>query len=430
MLFVHRLKIALFSLLMFGQSQICAGANWNNQDIKTTTNEFGEVYDYGKDFYYELPEKPKPKPNDATLKTYLKRYINEPKTFFGFKVAPSNNPSDFRKELRTEPYITKQLEKTALLSYLLYEDGKVVVDALSPAERFGNQLSNPTPLPSRSVGKTFTSYLLGHAICSGFIDGVDQVVDDWPQVANSLYHGQTLLDLINMRAGDQKAAFSNRVYGPRERGVRHAPLNIHMYSIKGIQKEQRIYNYNDLVVNTVTNYIRFKVGYNYQAFVSDFLRNKIGIEHPVYFMAVDRYRVAEDGKPGVGAYISNFSASRYDYLRIAREMLNDWQSDNCHGQYLKRVYAERVRKSRPDQRFMQDLREHNWPNHSYESYAGFFHTDLYSISGERPVMAMDGYGGQMIVIDFEKGRIVVTNAIYNNFNWKRIVLGMIEDGKI
>ena len=421
--------MALIFVLVVGQAQFCFAANWNKKNVKTFTNEFGEVYEY-ENHYFELPEKPQPKPNDATLKTYLKRYINEPTSFFGFEVTPSDQPSTFNKELRTEPYIIEQLEKTALLSYLLYEDGKIVIDELSPSERFGDQVSNSSPLPSRSMGKTFTSYLLGHAICSGFIKSLDQALDDWPRVANTLYEGQRLLDLVNMRAGDQEIAYQNRVFAPVERGVRHVPLRDHIYAINGIQPSKRIYNYNDLVVNVVTNYIRFKVGYDYQEFVGNFLRNKIGIEHSVHFLAVDNYRVAEDGKTGVGAYISNFSASRYDYLRIARAMLNDWQSGNCHGQYLKRVYAERVMKSRPDQRFMQDLRKHNWPNHSYESYAGFFHTDLHSISGKRPVMAMDGYGGQMIVIDFEKGRIVVTNAIYNNFNWKRIVLGVIEDGEI
>jgi len=45
-------------------------------------------------------------------------------------------------------------------------------------------------------------------------------------------------------------------------------------------------------------------------------------------------------------------------------------------------------------------------------------------------MAMDGFGGQIMVIDFENGRIVVTNAIYNDFNWKRIVMDVMVNGKI
>ena len=32
-----------------------------------------------------------------------------------------------------------------------------------------------------------TSYILGHAICEGYIDGVDTKLNDWPILKNSLY---------------------------------------------------------------------------------------------------------------------------------------------------------------------------------------------------------------------------------------------------
>ena len=44
-------------------------------------------------------------------------------------------------------------------------------------------------------------------------------------------------------------------------------------------------------------------------------------------------------------------------------------------------------------------------------------------------MAMHGRGGQQIVIDFERSRIVVTNAIHENFNYPKIVYGPIKKGK-
>jgi hypothetical protein len=40
-------------------------------------------------------------------------------------------------------------------------------------------------------------------------------------------------------------------------------------------------------------------------------------------------------------------------------------------------------------------------------YGGFFHTG-YKGMENRPVMGMDGYGGQTILIDFERGRIIAT----------------------
>ena len=44
-------------------------------------------------------------------------------------------------------------------------------------------------------------------------------------------------------------------------------------------------------------------------------------------------------------------------------------------------------------------------------------------------MGMNGRGGQHIVIDFERSRIIVTNSVYENFNYKKIVYSIIKKGK-
>ena len=65
-----------------------------------------------------------------------------------------------------------------------------------------------------------------------------------------------------------------------------------------------------------------------------------------------------------------------------------------------------------------------------ETMGGYLHIGLAKLTKKRHIIGMDGYGGQMIWIDFDEGRIVVTNAIYNNFNWKKIVRDVIRRGKI
>ena len=50
------------------------------------------------------------------------------------------------------------------------------------------------------------SYVVGHAICEGYIKSIDSKVNDWPLVENTLYHNQKLIDLLNFRAGVQKYA--------------------------------------------------------------------------------------------------------------------------------------------------------------------------------------------------------------------------------
>ena len=62
------------------------------------------------------------------------------------------------------------------------------------------------------------------------------------------------------------------------------------------------------------------------------------------------------------------------------------------------------------------------------SYGGFFHTG-YKGMKNRPVMGMDGYGGQSILIDFEKSRIIVINSIHTDYNWKKIAHSVIKKGK-
>ena len=52
-------------------------------------------------------------------------------------------------------------------------------------------------------------------------------------------------------------------------------------------------------------------------------------------------------------------------------------------------------------------------------YAGQFQAHYKGISKKRAIMGMHGRGGQHIVIDFENSRIVVTNSIYEDFNFKR-----------
>jgi len=56
----------------------------------------------------------------------------------------------------------------------------------------------------------------------------------------------------------------------------------------------------------------------------------------------------------------------------------------------------------------------------------------------RPVMGMDGNGGQTILIDFERGRIVVTQSVFDNmrfpdkasFNWEKISYETIKNAKL
>ena len=421
--------LSFISTLLFLTACVTKPNLVTDTNSKLKQGRFGLYYDYGPNF--EMPEKPSPKPNVATLLTYLEKYLNEKNVKLAFKVNASTKFRELKSDIRTAPYIKKQLNETALLSYLLFENNQLVVDEITPETRFGSLVTNETPLLANSVGKSFTSYLLGHAICSGIIKDVNERLSDWPLVQGTMYENKTLIELLNMRAGAQEFVRQANVLIPdlTYRNINNLSISQWQKRLQGTKPSRPFYNYNNLAPRLVTNYIDFKTGHKYKDFVTGFLQTKIGIEYPVYVMANDLMKLNETTK-SLGIYRTQILASRYDYLRIALSMLEDWQTNSCEGKYLKEIYAKRQPKDNPNKAFQKVLKAHNWHNLSYNGYGGFFHTDLFNAERERKILAMDGFGGQMIVIDFDKGRIVVTNAIYNNFHWEKIVRDVIRTGKI
>jgi len=171
------------------------------QKSKIVKNTPWKGYPYNSS---EIPENARP--DYKILKYYLKKYINDGKNNEGFKikVKRTDNYKKLNFKLTGDDYVKKQLNKTALLSYLMYENGNVTIDEITPKERFGKIFKNKTLYVSNSVGKSLVSYVTGHAICKGYISGINQKLNDWPVLENTLYYDQPIINLLNMASGDQK----------------------------------------------------------------------------------------------------------------------------------------------------------------------------------------------------------------------------------
>ena len=50
---------------------------------------------------------------------------------------------------------------------------------------------------------------------------------------------------------------------------------------------------------------------------------------------------------GTSSY--TFYATRYDYLRIAKAILDNWKNDTCVGKYLKKLVKNKI----PNKRYME-----------------------------------------------------------------------------
>tara|TARA_Y100001954_G_C15730131_1_gene562847 strand:+ start:81 stop:1283 length:1203 start_codon:yes stop_codon:yes gene_type:complete len=374
---------------------------------------FSEIIDYGR---WSIPEKIQPEPNYETLVHYLKRYLNDYRKFSKYSVKKSNSPFEFDSALKKENVIIEQLNKTALFSYIFFENDEIIIDEISPDNKFGKLITNETKLFSMSIGKSVVSYILGHAICDGYIESVNEKITDWPLLNNTLYEDAKLIDLINMQAGDQKHVDKKKGLLKTGRWYNNYTLDdMAKKELKNTKKSKPTFNYNGLPPNIVLNYIIFKSGENFQSLINDIFQNKVKIKDEIFFLKHSGYSEM------YGPARNSMYATRYDYLRIAKAILDDWKNDTCVGIYLKNIYQNKKSKGL--------TRRPSGPMSAWRGYAGFFHTDYYQISN-RNLIGMDGYGGQMIWIDFDNSRIVSTHSVHNNYNWKKIVAGVIKNGRI
>ena len=392
-------------------------------DVKVEDINLGKVK-----FYRSWIPEENVKPNYETLVYELFRFIEQQvKRNQKYEVDPSPNPYEFRSSLKEDEYIDKQLKKTALLSYLLFEDGQITIDKISPNDRFGKFINNETKLRSMSVGRSMASYTLAHAICDGYIDSFDTRLDDWPLLENTLYYNQKLSDILNMNSGDheyiESGEFINsdglaeKFRGSLDDG--YISLKEYLYHLKNtkpsIGKKPR-FNYNSINSSIVLNYVLFKTGDDFEKILEKTFKDKAKIKNSVFF-----YKTTDRPKKEGNANIQ-FYATRYDYLRIAKAMLDDWQNDTCEGKFLKTIFNNRISKE-------NEKRKGKTQWKFAKGYAGQFQTHYTGINKDRPVMGMHGYGGQHVVIDFDNSRIVVANAIHENFNYPKIVYGPIKKGK-
>ena len=349
--------------------------------------------------------------------------------FWKYEIKGSNNYYKFNSDLIDDKDVKKELKnkkKTRLVSYLLFEDNKIKIDEHDLPFYIKN---NKGLLPSHSMGKSLVSYVTGYAICGGYIDNINVKLDDWSTIKGTLYEGQKLIDLLNMKAGDQKF-IGERNFNSDNKINDLNFFNVNVYPIKDVmesgtlqntKKSSPIYNYNALATNIIMNYTIFKVGDDYQKLLNKVFKEDAKIKNSVFFSKTIRRAYSDKEKGEYGRY--SFYADRYDYLRIAKSIMDHWNNDTCVGKYLKTIYEQRINKSKKsydgDRSGQFDVAMYT------KKYGGQFHFDIIGLS-KRKILGMSGFGGQNIIIDFEKERIIVVNSRDRHYNWKKIVLKKLK----
>ena len=345
----------------------------------------------------------------------------------GWEIKGSDNHYKFKSNLRQDKNVLKEFKnnkETGIISYLLFEDDKIVIDVSDiPISVEGDKIIDGL-LPSHSMGKSLVSYVTGHAICEGYIDSVNVRLNDWPLIKNTLYEDSMLHDLLNMKAGDQKwvgerrnVGSDNRIKGSKNENVNVIGLMKVMNEyLRGTEKSKLVYNYSALTTNVILNYVKYKTGDDWEKLLNKVYSEHVGVKNSVYLQRSKKYLKTD--------FISarySFYANRYDYLRIAKAMMDDWHNDTCAGKYLKTIYESRVKKK-------DSTKEADDVGLYTKAYGGQFHFDIYGIKKTRKIIGMSGFAGQQILIDLDDKRIIVVNSLYKNYNWKKIVHSVIKKG--
>ena len=376
------------------------------------------------DHKYEIPDNTEWQPNDATLSHYYLQTANQRHNLGSmYKVNPSQRPSTFKKALESHKVIDREMAGGTIFSYLYFDDGAVVYDALPPKDRFKAKLNNSSYFPSHSMGKSITSYLIGHAICQGYIKSIDEPIHDWPLMESTLYYGQPLINLLNMKSGDSKVMNkgSHSGFAKTGRGIHgNAPLITAAQNPLELKDTKPLKNppywYSNLTADILFNYMMHRVGNDFDSFITNFYKSKIKIEHPVYLWmnpttaTVNSLSTKNRIREGAGQY--GISATRYDFLRIAKAIMDDWQNDTCEGLYLKEIYKRRVSKHKNYDRWDSTDRRYGKTDFGRQStrYGGQFHSGIVGL-WQRNILVLNGANGQQIIIDMDNSRIVVIGAV-------------------
>src|SRR6056300_752920 len=344
--------------------------------------------------------------------------------FHKYETKGSDNYYQFNSDLIQDEDVKKEIDnnkKTGLISYLLFENDQIKIDEQDIPLRIQNWGSL---LPSHSVGKSLVSYVTGYAICECYIDNINVNLYNWSTVKGTLYEGQKLIDLLNMQAGDQK------IIGERnfksENKLKDTKFNVNVFPLQHVmntdilqntKKSKAVYNYNALATNIIMNYTIYRVGDDYQKLLNKIFQEDAKIKDSVYFhKTLRRKSFANEDKGEFGRY--SFYATRYDYLRIAKSIMDHWNNDTCVGKYLKTIYEQRINKNKKS--YDGDRYGQFSVSQYTKKYGGQFHFDIIGLS-KKKILAMDGFGGQQLIVDFDSGRIIVVHSLDRHYNWKKIV---------
>jgi len=311
-------------------------------------------------------------------------------------IPPAKKPKIIKDTSKPNSEISNIMDQSDLLSVLFYDGNSITVNELSRLK-----LGPLEKMYSMSISKSYVGYLLGHAICDGFIKTLDDSIEQYvPETSGTIYEGVSLQNMINMTAGD--VDHWERGSGQNNMVVYANPILRGKKTIKDMLEESRgvspdgkpNFYYSNIIPDIVARAVHLKS----PSGLKDYFYNKIANNSEN-----SSEMIYLKDKNDWGIHFAFLYATRGDYLKFAKLIAQDWKSNSCIGSYLKKLYENRVPTGKPQN-----------GSHNFQSYGGFFWMDKSNF--DFPHFVMNGHGGQRVIINFNTGAILSMHAIRGNFN--------------
>ncbi len=313
-------------------------------------------------------------------------------------IKKANSPKVLKDNSKPNKKLKKIIKKSDLLSVLYFNGNEIEVNEIS-----SKKMKDTDLMYSMSMAKSYVGYLLGHAVCDGYIKSLDDPIDKYlSETKGTLYEGVSLRDLSNMSAGDA-FYFQEKGYKAESPKSYAIPLLVRGIPIvefikkteKKYQKKQTFDYSNiqtDIVANALDKNIPGGIGKYMQIKVSERAGNT---EEMLFFRDNNNWAIL----------FAFLYSSRMDYLKFGKLIYDDWKSDSCISNYLKEVLNKSVssKKKKKD---------------DYKRYSAFFWTGNKSLKFKH--LRLQGHGGQTMIINFDTGAVLSTHSIRKDYNLSKV----------
>lgn len=282
------------------------------------------------------------------------------------------------------------IDANATTSILLIEKGKLIF------EKYKAPATSSSPLFSQSMSKSLTAYTIGHLLCEGKIQSLDDRADTYATaLAGTVLGEASIKHLLTMSSGAKDGITSGQTYVGEWTDIAY----------KGVSTLDVIKKYGQRDTTLFGNPLPGGTEFRYKA-IDTYALEHVADRAAGFLKTFERaiwqqarteskgYWLTDSSQHAQAA--SGVSATGRDWARLAMQSLKDLK----HGSPCM-------------QKFMQEATTSQLPNSARrvgKAFKGYGYQTWIADFGKKPSYWWIGYGGQRVGIEPESEKIIVLTS--------------------